>query len=231
MKSINKMFLLAVAGLAISIVTTQAQLALNFASISESTIQFNGAANNFQFNPSAGSQWQIGSETPGFNSAIGLYGGVGNGPFAYGPISQTIIAGYTIQSASVTGPLGILNIDDGYGYSLTGNVDWIQIETINSAGSINASVNVNVTSLAYSGANADLATLVANGPASMDLTFQFSPSMMLSQLSTGSGPYSTSYSGSISVPTNVPEPATVTFLLLGMGALAGTWRLKRGKQV
>jgi PEP-CTERM motif len=31
--------------------------------------------------------------------------------------------------------------------------------------------------------------------------------------------------------TSVPEPASVTFLLLGMGALVGTWRLKQGKQV
>jgi hypothetical protein len=231
----NKALFVTMAGLAISAATCQAQLSFNFASTPGATIQFNGTASTFQFNTStlngyAGSQWSIGSEAGGVGSALGLFGLVNNSPFAYGPISQTIVGSFTIQDATVTGPLGGLVINDGSGHDLTGNVNWVQVETVNYAGGINASLSVNVNSLAYSGANPDLLTMVANGPGSMDLTFQFSPGKMLSQLTSGTGSYTTSYSGSRSVPTSVPEPASITFFLLGMGALVCSWRLRQDKQ-
>ena len=228
MKPINSLVLATMAGLAMSMVTSQAQLSFDFSSEAGSTIQFNGTADTFQFNDSSpGVQWQIGNETGGTGSAMYLFGAVGNGPFSYGPITQTVVGSFTIQSATVLGPLGALSINDGLGNYLTGNVNWVEIDTVNSAGAINAGLTVNVTGLAYTGLNVDLNTLVANGPGSMNLTFQFSPAKMLSQLSSGTGPYTTSYSGSISVPTTVPEPASVTFILLGMGALVCSWRLKR----
>ena len=225
------MFLVAMAGLAISVVTIQAQLSLNFASTAGSTIQFNGTNSSFLFHASTmpadfGTQWQIGSESGGVGSAVGLFGVVSNSPFSYGAITTTLLPGITIQSANVTGPLGSLYIADSLNHLLTGTVNWVQVETINSIGGINAALTINITGLTYSGTNPDLMALVAGGPGSMDLSFQFSPSMTLSQLTSGSGPYATSYSGSISVPGPVPEPASVTFILLGMGALVCSWRLK-----
>ena len=227
MKPINS-FAVAVAGMAISIVTSQAQISLNYSSTPGATIQFNGAASTFQFDASTlpgyvGSQWSIGNENGG-SAAIGLFGAVNNGPFSYGPIttSTMTVPGFgliTIQTANVTGPLGGLSINDGSGYSLTGDVNWFQIDTVNSIGGINASLTVNVNDLAYGGTNPDLNTFVADGPGSMNLSFQFSPGMMLSDLSTGTGPFITTYSGSISVPGPVPEPASVGILLLGFGAL------------
>ena len=225
-----KSFVVAMAGLAISAVTSHAQLTLNYASTPGSTIQFNGAASSFQFNSSTlvfpapigtfyvGSQWSIGSETGGTGSAVGLLGVFTNSPFSYGPIT-TPSAG--VELANVIGPLGALSINDGVGNLLTGNVNWIQVETDNSIGGINASLNVNVTGLAYAGTNPDLAALVADGPGSMNVSFQFSPSKMLSQLTSGSGPYNTSFSGSLSVPGNisVPEPMSAGVLLLGLGVL------------
>lgn len=197
-------------------------LSLNFASTTGSTIQFNGTASSFQFNASAytgfggiflGTQWQIGSETGGTGSAIGLFGMVGNGPFTYGSVTTS----GSDQYATVTGLLGALSINDGAGYDLTGNVDWIQVQTSSYAGGINAQLNVNIASLAYGGANPDLQSFVAGINPSMDLTFQFSPGMTLSQLTSGAGPYKTSYSGSLSV---VPEPATLALAgLCGLGAL------------
>jgi hypothetical protein len=217
----------AIAGLALSGVTSHAQLSLNFASTPGSTIQFNGTNNTFQFNssiipgPLSGSQWQIGSESGGVGSAVGLLGVVNNSPFSYGPISSPFPG---LQIATVIGPLGALAISDGVGNFLTGTVAWIELDSYVYAGGINPQLVVNLTGLAYGGSNPDLQTLVADSPASMDLTFQFAPGMTLSALSTGSGPYDTSYSGSLSA---VPEPATVGCFLLGLSVLACARRFRK----
>jgi hypothetical protein len=233
-----KSFAMAMAGLALSVVTSQAQLSLNFASTPGATIQFNGTASSFQFDSSTfvfgppigayyvGSQWSIGSESGGTGSALGLLGVVNNSPFSYGPITTVIAGTDTNESAYVTGPLGALAINDGVGNFLTGNVDWVQVATFNSAGAINALLTINVTGLAYAGINADLLTLVADGPGSMNVSFQFSPNETLSQLTSGSGPYNTSFSGSISV---VPEPSSFSLFGFG-GALAGLLGLVLKKQ-
>lgn len=222
------------AGLAISAVSSRAQLTLNFSSTIGSTIQFNGTASSFQFNNSTftgfggifnGTQWSVTSETPGGSGpATGLFGMFNNGPYSYGPINTVINGMDTNETANVIGGSGTMNINDGSGYFLTGNVNWMQVETDDSIGGLNALLNVNVTGLAYSGSNSDLATLVAEGPASLNVSFQFSPAEMLTQLTSGSSPFSTSYSGSVSV---VPEPATAGCLLLGLGVLAFTRRFKQ----
>ena len=159
---------------------------------------------------------------------MGMFGVVTNSPFSYGPISTFTLGGFTLQTANVIGPLGGLNINDGLGNLLTGNVNWIQVATFNSSGAINASLTVNVNGLAYAGSNPDLATLVADGPASMNLSFQFSPSETLSQLTSDIGPYQTSFSGSLAV---VPEPMSAGVLLLGLGVLVCSRRLRQGRRV
>lgn len=205
-----------VATVALSLVSSQA-LTLNFSSTQGATIQFNGTGDSFQFNGSpiyTGTQWQIGSENDGTGSAVGLFGLVDNGPFSYGPVTTVTLPGLDYEYATVgVGETGGLQINDGAGYTLTGNVDWIQVATYNYAGAINGQLAVNVKDLAYGGANADLQALVANAPASMSLTFQFAPGMTLSQLSSGNGPYTTSYSGSLHV---VPEPSALTLALVGL---------------
>jgi hypothetical protein len=229
-----KSFIAAMLGLALSAVTSHAQLSLDFSSSPQSTIQFNGTNSTFQFNASTslgfggyffGSQWFIGNETGGTGSALNLLGVVTNGPFSYGPITTNL----AVETANVLGPLGALNISDGVGNSLTGTVTWIQLETSAFAGGINPSLTVNVTNLTYAGLNPDLLALVAGSPGSMDLTFQFSPGRTLGDLTSGSGPYQTSYSGSISVSEilPVPEPASVGLFLAGLGVLVCSRRFIR----
>jgi hypothetical protein len=210
----------AFAGLAICSGIADAQLSLNYSSTPGSTIGFNGSAHSFQFNPSTltayndlflGTQWYIGSETGGTGSAVGLFGGVDNSPFSYGPITVSGLE----QSATVSGPLGGLFITDVSDVDLTGTVDWATISTYGSAGAINAALQVNITDLQYTGSNPDLQALASSGNGSMILTFQFSPGKTLSQLSAGSNSFLTSYSGSISVP----EPSTVALAGLGLIAL------------
>ncbi|MGH7976160.1 MAG: PEP-CTERM sorting domain-containing protein [Limisphaerales bacterium] len=219
-----KLFVVVIAGLALPAISSRAQLSLDFSATTNATIQFNGSSSSFQFNSNGGgNQWVVTSENGG-SSAVGLFGLVNNGPFSYGSITSGTLFGNTVQSANVTGSPGALIIQDGTGFNLTGNVNWETIQTFDYSGAINAMLTVNVTDLSYAGSNPDLQTLVAESPASLDVTFQFSPGMMLNDLTSGTGPYMTSFSGSLSV---VPEPTTAGCLLLGLGALVCARRFKK----
>jgi len=220
---LTKPIIAGVVGLAFTAAMVQAQESLNFSSSPGASIEFNGAADSFQFNPSTftgfggvylGTQWFIGSETGGTGSALGLFGSVGNGPFNYG----TITVNGPLQTAPVLGPLGGLDINDGSGSHLTGTINWEQIQTSAFAGALNANLVVNVTGLSYGGTNPDLLTLIAGGVGQMNLSFQFSPGETLTQLSTGVSPFSTTFAGSVS-PSTVPEPGTVGLLVVGLGVL------------
>ena len=105
------------------------------------------------------------------------------------------------------------------GDDLTGTVNWIDVSTYGGgSGLLNATLDVNVSNIHYSGSNPDLMYLVAHQPGSMDVSFQFATTESLTQLSSGTGPYLTSYSGSISV---VPEPSTLALWgLSGLGVLS-----------
>jgi len=204
--------------LAVSASTSQAALSLSFSNQGLSTgIQFNGASSSFQLNPAPGSlaspQFAVTSETGG-TSSIGLKGWINGSPWTIGAITTS---GNT-QTAPVTG-LGLLFLNDGFGNNLTGNLNWLTIQTVQSLGGINAALNVNITGLTYSGLNADLLALADGGNGSMNVTFQFNPGQSLTQLTTGStqiGSYSGSLAGAV-----VPEPATLiagALLLLPFGA-------------
>jgi hypothetical protein len=230
---LTKPFVVGLVGLAFSAAVGQAQLSLNFSSSPGSSIQFSGSSQTFQFNPSTfagfggvylGTEWFIGSETGGTGSGLGLFGSVGTTVFSYGPIA---ING-PLQTASVLGPLGTLDINDGSGFDLTGTINWEQIQTSAFAGALNAALVVNVTGLSYAGTNPDLITLMASGVGQMNLSFQFSPGETLTQLSTGQSPFSTTYAGSVS-PNPVPEPASVGLLVVGLGVLILTRAFRKAQ--
>jgi len=211
----NKAGAVAVMGLALWAVRSYGQpLALDFSANTGATLRFNGASDSFQFTTATnGYQWHITTESGG-SSAIGLNGSFNNGPFVYGPITSTGSGITLVQQAAVTGPLANLVISDGTG-TLNGTVNFIDVATFATAGGgVNANLTVNLTGVTYSGSNPDLELLKAEQPGTLDLSFQFSPGETLTQLSTGTGPYSTSFSGSLSV---VPEPSTLA--LTGLGGL------------
>jgi hypothetical protein len=228
---IQKLAIIAIAaGLAVSATTSQAALSLSLSNQGLNTgIQFNGASSSFQLDPAPGSlgapQFAITSETGG-SSSIGLVGWINGSPWTIGSITTS----GNIQSAVVTG-LGNLFISDGAGNDLTGTLNWMTIETDQSAGFINSVLDLNITDLAYSGANADLLALANGGDGSMNLTFQFNPGESLTQLTTGSDQVG-SYSGSLAAATAVPEPSTVfagALLLLPFG-ISSVRILRKHKQ-
>ena len=225
---IPKIAIVAIAvGLAVSVTTSQAALSLSFSNQGLSTgIQFNGASSSFQLNPAPGSlaapQFEVTSQTGGISS-VGLLGWINGSPWSIGAITTS----GTTQTAPVTG-LGLLYLNDGAGNNLSGNLNWITIETVQSLGGINAALYVNVTGLAYGGVNPDLLALANGENGSLNLTFQFNPGQSLTQLTTGSAQIG-SYSGALaSVP--IPEPTTViagALLLLPFGASTLRILLKR----
>jgi hypothetical protein len=224
MKSKSLTYILATAAIGLATAVNLGAQGLNFASTPGSTIQFNGNQSTFGYSPSAssifggiflGSNWEVGSENGGGTAAIGLLGTFNSGPFTIGPITETGTTDVD-ESAPVTGPGGVLSINDGSGFNLTGNVNWVEISTHNFAGGINSKLVVNVTGLSYGGSNPDLMALGQAGTGQLDLTFQFAPGRSLADLTEGVGPYNTSFSGSLTV---VPEPTSTACLLLGLGAL------------
>jgi hypothetical protein len=208
----------ALAGLASLLASSHGQgLVLNFVANTGTDIQFNGASDSFQFTSNvSGYQWHITTETGG-SSSVGLLGSFNNGPFNYGPITTTGTGLAQVQDAPVLNPLANLVINDGTG-NLSGTVNFVDVTTFyKTLGTLDAALNVNLTGVTYSGSNPDLQYLDAHQPGTVTLSFQFSPGETLTQLSTGTGPYVTSYSGSLSV---VPEPSTLVLAgLSGLGVL------------
>jgi len=184
----------------------------NFSDANGASIQFNGSASSFQFVPNTGFQWSITSESGGTGAANGLQGFFSGGPWSYGAI--TSISG--LYTANVSPTSATLTINDGAGHLATANVAWDQVATYGSAGYLNMSAVVNLSGMSYSGANVDLLNFFSSSAGILTLSFQFNPAMTLSQLTAGSGPYITSFSGSL---TSVPEPGVLGICALGFAFL------------
>jgi hypothetical protein len=192
----------------------------NFSSLPGASIQFNGTSSDFLFNSLAdGTQWWITGESgqPG-GSVLTLKGWFTGGPWSYGSIS-----GVSDQSAPVSTSPAMLKIDDGTGTLATANVTWGVVST-SPTGGLNAGLTVNLFDLSYTGLNVDLRSFFSNPSGELNLSFQYDPAMSLTQLTQGSGPYTTSFSGTL---TPVPEPGSVLLLGLGFFALLGRRALKR----
>jgi hypothetical protein len=208
---IQRAFFSGLMTLTVSTIAAGAAQVYNFSAVAGASMQFNGSSSSFQFdNNGSGNQWWITSEGSG-TGALALQGQFIGGPWSIGAINvngseQTASVG--LQSAS-------LQISDGHGNLATANLIWGVIDTVSSAGGINAGLTVNLSDLSYSGPNTDLSSVFSSSAGVLTLSFQFDPSMTLTDLTSGSGPYNTSFSGSL---TPTPEPGPV--ILVGLGLLA-----------
>jgi len=227
MKRIANFSLSCVMVLALAVVPASA-ITIDLSSLPGGGIQFSGAGSSFDLlgspffpNPvfPLGAQMWVAGGSGGFTgSSIAYQASVLGGPFTYGPISVSGVD----ERALVTGPLGTFTLWDG-AFALTGTVNWLEVSTHGSVGSLNAHHIINVTGITYAGADPDLLQLAATSTAMLNLSFQYGHDMTLTQLTTGSGPYVTSFSATISTEM-VPDGGT-TLALLGLGlAGLGVWR-------
>lgn len=208
-----KKFMLLVSGLVLLTGGTSFAAFFDFASIPQANISFYGASDTFAFEPEVPGLYDFvltsGGSDPG---TAGLMGNI-TGAFTIGAISSPFPR---LQTAPVTGS-GSLSVMDASGYQLTSNLQWYDISTFYGIGGVNTMGNANLTDITYGGTNTDLLGLFTAGMGSTVVSFQFMPGRSLSDLTAGSGKYSTSYSGS------VPEPGTIMLFgtgLLGLAALS-----------
>jgi hypothetical protein len=170
--------------------TSRAAL-FDYSSSVGSGIYFDGLG-NFTLNPTV-NNFKITS-----GSAAGLFGEM-TGTFAIGTITTADGA----STAPVSGT-GTLVIHDGVN-DFTATLVWLDITQIGVGDFLNTSGTVNLTSIVYGGSNPDLVALKAAGSAINDFSFQFVPSVALSDLKTGA--YATSFSGTMSANPAPPQPS------------------------
>jgi hypothetical protein len=216
---IQKIALSTVLAVIVSTTITQAQV-FSFSALSGANIQFNGTASTFQFNNApSGNQFSI--TLPTTSSAFGLQGSFTGGPWSYDAVVDN---GFTYLTANVPSQTAVLNINDGAGHTATADVQWVQLDTFGSDGGINANAVVDLSNLSYLGSNPDLVSFFSSAAGVLSLSFQFDPGMTLSDLTSGSGPYTTSFSGTL---TPTPEPGSLLVAGLGCALLLGRRVFKR----
>jgi hypothetical protein len=214
MRKLVYLALVAFLGLFISQQAVAGTISLDFANITDTQIQFDGAG-KFSFSNVGG----VGFDVTGSSTSPSLIGMTGRifGTYSIG----TVAINGPLQSAPVTGS-GTFEIYDGLHW-FTANIDWVDIFTLGAAGGINSSLTINLPNLNYLGSNADLLAMLAADQGSAAITFQFNSAKTLTQLKTER--VDTSYSGSATF--GVSEPASLLLLGLGLVTLGPIARIFR----
>jgi hypothetical protein len=215
-RSIKMTAALALATVAIGFVDSAKAIQIDYASTSGSFIHFDGL-HHFSFTPST-NNFQVGN-----GSCVGCLGEI-TGTFTIGTITQGPPGFFT---APVTGS-GTFVIHDGLGNNLTATLTWVDIQQHGTAGNLNVTGAVNLSSITYAGTNPDLVALRNAGSASNGLSFTFNPAVSLQRLRNGPGSHNTSFSGTIST---VPDGGmTVALLGIALAGVGGARRIFRARK-
>jgi hypothetical protein len=177
-------------------------VSFDYASLPGSSISFAGDS-TFTF-----------SAAPNFSvtdgSASGLQGTIA-GSFTIGAVTSN----FGLSTAPISG-MGSFTILDGATPFLA-DLTWTNMSQFGTGSTINYSGSINLTNISYSGTNADLVVLANDGVGINVLTFQFSPAVSLANLKTQA--HTTSFSGSISSVSSVPDSGA-SIALLGSALVA-----------
>jgi hypothetical protein len=220
---------------------------LDFANVPGAAIEFDpddpgaGFTGSFYFTSNAaGDDFIITDVSPlGMFAAFGKLGDI-TGEYAIGAIASPF-AGFETATVTPIAGMGphtfvIHDTAHGVGSDFSGTIAWIDIFTFGTAGGLNAGGTVNLTGITYAGANPALIALATDPTQIVTLTFQFTPAMSLTALTTddASDPeFSTSFSGTLEADVDpddipeIPEPASVVLLLGSMACVGGVARFRR----
>jgi len=187
-------------------------MSFDFSNLANQAIQFHGTPDTFEFSSAANRSFQITNSS--LPSLVGFKGAI-SGVFTIGPVTSMV--GY--EQATVTGP-GVFQLfeSDASTTPLTADLTWGSVLRVGPAGILNPDEVFNLSNFQYAGADTSLQSLQASLNGTSVLTFQFTPSKTLTQLTTNGAENQTSYSGSVT--TLIPEPSAYA-TILGLAVLVG----------
>jgi hypothetical protein len=193
-------------------------ISLDYSSHNDAKLQFVGTGNQFSF---------VNSTTdPGYSFAVSASDGVGDSIGLLGTVSGSFTigtpsGGFGFEGASVSGT-GVLSINDGFGFNLTGLIQWNSIFTLNTSGGANDLGSLNLFGMNYGGANQDLIALAADLGGIGVATFQFGfiPAKNLTLLTTDGQVNSTTFTGDLQADVALLPDGGATIGMLGFGLLA-----------
>jgi len=206
----------AVAGLALSAASSQAQITIQIANSINQAITFTGAASgNTTFSLGG---FNVTSTSPNDPTLVGQLGTLSGGT-GYSLVASSYSGPGTVQSVNISGTEQ-LSLD-----GLTATVGFKQLASLNMGDVIDTTGVLNLTGINYSGTDATLLALKNDGTANFNVTFQGYTVGNLLALGSGSTDTS-SFSATIqaSSASPVPEANTIVagalmLLPLGIGAV------------
>ena len=196
-------------------------LDIQFTSIANTFLQFNGSSGTFQFSP-VNNDFQVTAVFDSPGDSLGDLGGIA-GKFSFGVITTHWNPGHIAILYEDAPALfsGVLTIHDGHGHDLTATLlDWMDVLQVGTDLHLNTLGLPNLSGFAYSGTQADLVNLADE---SFDQTIDLEASILgrypgsnvrpdLYRLQVGGRIYRTAFHGEI-VGTHVPDGGATAALL------------------